>query len=343
MRRVIRFASVLALAGLGLATFLIIRHGWSEVLSALAVAGPGLVWASLFHFAPMLANARAWQALVPGRGRPRLGFFLWIVWVRESVNGLLPVARIGGEVASARLMIQRGLGTATTVATLVVDTTLGIATQFLVTIAALGLLAARIDDEAIVARVALGVALAIPVVGALLLVQRVGFFELLRRARHFLIGDREWSLIAGGPMRVDRAVRLLYRRRSRVLVCCVFQTAGWMAGTGEIYLFLLFLGHPVDLVDAFILEALAQAVSSAAFVVPGALGVQEGGFLLFGQMLGLSPETALALALARRVRDLVIFLPPLLLWQAIEGRRLLRGRRRRGWPAEQRRQKEQGG
>src|SRR5581483_6301256 len=107
--------------------------------------------------------------------------------------------------------------------------------------------------------------------------QRVGFFELLRRARHFLLGDREWDLIAGGPMRVDRAVRMLYRRRRRVLVCCLFQTIGWIAGAGAIYLFLLFLGHPVAITDAFILESLAQAVSSAAFVVPGALGVQEGG------------------------------------------------------------------
>lgn len=327
----IRLASLLALAGLALATFLVINHGWSEVLTALAVAGPGLIWASLFHFVPMTANARAWQALIPGRGRPGLGFFLWIVWVRESVNGLLPVARIGGEVAAARLMIQRGLGTATSVASIVVDTTLGIATQFVVTIGALALLASEVEDETIVAPIALGAVLAIPVVGALLLIQRVGFFELLRRVRHFLVGDRDWDLLAGGPLRVDRAVRLLYRRRRRVLVCCLFQTLGWAAGAGEIYLFLLFLDHPVPLTDAFILEALAQAVSSAAFVVPGALGVQEGGFLLFGQILGLSPETALALALARRVRDLVIFLPPLLLWQAIEGRRLLRrggGRRR---------------
>ena len=339
----IRLATLLALAGLAFATFLVVRNGWSEVLGALAVAGSGLIWASLFHFVPMLLNARAWQALVPGRGRPRLAFFLWLVWVRESVNGLLPVARIGGEVASARLMIQRGMGTATSVASLVVDTTLGITTQFVVTVAALTLFTADVPDTGLLVRAAIGAGLAIPVLGALLLVQRIGFFELLQRVRHFLIGDREWTLLAGAPLRVDRAVRLLYRRRSRILRCFLYQTAGWVAGTGEIYLFLLFLGHPVDLDDAFILEALAQAVASAAFIVPGALGVQEGGILLVGGFLGLSPETALALALARRVRDLVIFLPPLLLWQAIEGRRLLRrhgGARR--WLSQQRGQEEQG-
>jgi putative membrane protein len=338
---VIRLASLLGLGGLALATFLILRHGWGEVLGVLATAGIGLVWASLFHIVPMLLNARAWQVLVPSRSRPSLAFFLWIVWVREAVNGLLPVARIGGEVASATLMIRRGIGPATTVATLVVDTTLGIATQFLVTLVGLALLAAHAPDQAIVARAAMGAALAVPIVAGLLLVQRIGFFELLRRARHFLLGDAEWALLAGRPMQIDRAVRMLYRRRSRVLLCCVYQTAGWIAGAGEIYLALGYLGHPVSLSDAFILEALAQAAASAAFVVPGAIGVQESSFLLFGQLLGLGPETALALALARRVRDLLMFLPALLAWQVLEGRRLLRGGGTRRWFAKQRRQEEQ--
>lgn len=39
--------------------------------------------------------------------------------------------------------------------------------------------------------------------------------------------------------------------------------------------------------------------------------------------LGLSPELSLALALTRRARDLIVFLPGLLAWQAQEGRRLL--------------------
>ena len=251
----------------------------------------------------MALNARAWQALIPNRGRPDMRSFLWFVWVRGSVNGLLPVARIGGEVASARLMIERRIGPATAVASIVVDSTIGIVTQFLVTIAALAVLAFQVQDKAIVARIGLGAALAIPIIALLLLVQRIGFFELLRRAREFLLGDSDWELLTGNPMRIDRAVRLLYRRRSRVVSCCIYQTAGWVAGSGEIYFFLLFLGHPVSLADAFVLEALAQALASAAFVVPGALGVQEG-FMLFGQLLGLGPDTALALALARRVRDL---------------------------------------
>ncbi len=99
---------------------------------------------------------------------------------------------------------------------------------------------------------------------------------------------------------------------------------GWIVGSGEIWIILIVLGHPVSLADAVAIEALAQAVSSAGFIVPGALGIQEAGFMLFGSAFGLSADTALAMALARRVRDLLIFAPALLAWQVMQGRRLLK-------------------
>jgi glycosyltransferase 2 family protein len=67
-----------------------------------------------------------------------------------------------------------------------------------------------------------------------------------------------------------------------------------------------------------VIESLIQAVSSAAFFVPGGLGVQEGGFVLIGGALGLEPATCLALAGARRIRDLLIFVPGLFAWQIAE-------------------------
>jgi hypothetical protein len=68
------------------------------------------------------------------------------------------------------------------------------------------------------------------------------------------------------------------------------------------------------------IEALIQAISSAAFVVPGALGVQEGGFLVLGAAVGLDGGAALALATARRLRDVVVFFPGLVAWHWTESR-----------------------
>src|SRR5216684_1243487 len=107
-----RLALALGLMGLALATGLIAYQGFAVVFAAVASAGFGLLLVGFFHLAPLTVNARAWQILIASRRRPSLARFIWATWLRESVNGLLPVARIGGEFVAVRFMIQHGLRTA---------------------------------------------------------------------------------------------------------------------------------------------------------------------------------------------------------------------------------------
>ena len=58
----------------------------------------------------------------------------------------------------------------------------------------------------------------------------------------------------------------------------------------------------------------------AAFFIPGGLGVQEAGYLLFGLIYGLPPDQGLALSLVKRLREVLLGLPGLLAWQMIEGK-----------------------
>lgn len=318
----IRAATLFGLAGLTLATALFIWEGIGPVAAAFAAAGFGILWASLFHFVSMALNARAWQILLPGRRRGSLAFYLWSVWLREAVNGLLPVARIGGEVVTARLLMRHGLSAPRAMASLVVDMTVSLISQFAFTVLGLGLLAVDGGGGDIAREIAFALLTAIPLVVAVLLVQRIGVFTLLARLFRALFGDRLDALV-GGAAPLDRAVRRLYRRRAAVLACFAWQLAGWIAGGGEIWLALRFLGHAAPVLDAVVVEAVIQALSSGAFVVPAALGVQEGGFLVVGGLIGLSPDLSLALALMRRARDLIIFVPALALWQVSAGRRAL--------------------
>jgi hypothetical protein len=82
------------------------------------------------------------------------------------------------------------------------------------------------------------------------------------------------------------------------------KTGNWpsCASGLELRLALYFLGHSVTIVEALFLESLGQAIRSAGFSIPGSLGVQEGGYMVLDTVLGLSPETGLALSLAKRVR-----------------------------------------
>ena len=81
-------------------------------------------------------------------------------------------------------------------------------------------------------------------------------------------------------------------------------------------------GHPVDISTALILECMTQAARHVAFIVPAALGVQEASLMLFGHALGISGELALALSMAKRLREVLCALPPLISWQWLEARRL---------------------
>ena len=109
-----------------------------------------------------------------------------------------------------------------------------------------------------------------------------------------------------------------------MLRASVLRMIGWAASAGEIWLVLQALGQPLGIVDAFILESLGSGVRAAAFMLPGALGALEGSFVVFGAIFGLPADTALAISLSKRVRELAWGLPGLFVWHWIEGHYLLR-------------------
>ena len=306
-----------ALLGLLLAAALFVHDGIGPIVQLLLAAGWGLVAAGLFHAVPMAVNAQAWRVLLVPTARTGLATMTAAVWVRESVNGLLPVARIGGEVAGYRLLVQRGTPRVAVAASLIVDMAVSLLSQGAFCLVGVALLLGHGSADRYAAQLGLAFGVLAALGVALALLQRAGLLERLAGAANRLVAGR-WAGLAEHSARIDRAARLIYRRRGRVAACFAWQLAGWLLGAAEIWLALYFLGHPVGMADAVILEAIVQAISSVAFVVPGALGVQEGGFLLVGAALGIDAPTSLALAAARRIRDLVVFFPGLLAWQWYE-------------------------
>src|SRR2546430_6549130 len=148
----------------------------------------------------------------------------------------------------------------------------------------------------------------IPLGAGFVLAQRGGVLSAVTRVLDRLFKGRLASAITGSE-RLENAMRAVYQRRGDLGACFAWQLVGWLLGAGEIWLALYFLGQPPSILDALVIEALGQAISSAAFVVPGALGVPEGGFLLIGAALGIHGTTALAPAAPRRVRAVVCFFP----------------------------------
>ena len=130
-------------------------------------------------------------------------------------------------------------------------------------------------------------------------------------------------------MRLPVRCELLHLQQNRraLLRASALHLSAWALGTGETWLALTAMGHPPGLAEAIVIESLGMAARSAGFAVPGGLGVQEGGFILVCGLFGLDADTAIALSMVKRARELLIGVPGLVAWQWSEGKRLRLRRR----------------
>ncbi|EMG39078.1 putative membrane protein [Desulfocurvibacter africanus PCS] len=322
MKRTALFALA---AGLALLLALVLRHGPSGILAALAVAGWSILWVAAYHLLPLFLDTLGWAMTMPrGRG-PGLGVLLLARWVAESFNTLLPVAQVGGHVARAKLVAGRGgpdtaLSPSESGATVTVDVTLGLVTQFAFALA--GVLATLPYLGASGDRLRLwgGAGFGALLLAGFVLAQRAGMFTAAAQVLQGLTRGRRLTALLGEAKAMDTHIRATYAAKGRLALAAGLRLLGWLSKSGESWLALHFLGVPATLGDALVLEALSTAAASAAFMVPGGLGVREGSILLLGGMLGITPEVALALALIKRAREMILGAPGLAVWLWIEAR-----------------------
>ncbi|CAB3758842.1 flippase-like domain-containing protein [Paraburkholderia solisilvae] len=311
-----RAAMILLTIGGALFVALLAWQGFGSVASTLLTAGWGLALVAVLHLLPLVLDAGAISVLFDKRRDPLTERdAVFARWIGESVNSLLPAGQIGGPVMMARQLAQRGMSMRDSAAVITVSTTLQAIAQIVFAMLGLLLFGASASHGAF-HNLQTAAMIATAVLGAMVvgfyLAQRRGLFGRALRVISKVLGKRDWSSLTMRADAVDAAVHALYGDRRRVAASFALSLAGWLVGTVEVWLALRFLGHPVDWVDALLLESIGQAIRGAAFAIPGSLGVQEGGYLLLAPLVGLPPEAALALSLAKRARELLLGMPGLL-------------------------------
>lgn len=317
-----RFGALIGGAfGLALSAWLLESYGFGRIMGLLAHAGwIGLLTVIAFHAVQILFSAMAWRVIAgPTVPRPGLRNYMAMRWIREAVNNLLPVAQIGGEFVVSRLLQRWGMKLAPAIAGTVADLTMEMVTQILFTLLGLGLLVDTVGNGGITDYVITGLAVAALIAagffGAQLLGLAAGIEQgLMRIGRSF-----GWSKTANVSGLHDALIGC-YRSPSRVAQAALWQMVSWLLGGVEVCLALYFLGHTVGLVPGLIIESIGQALKAVGFAVPGALGIQEGGYIIICQVFGLSPEVAISLSLMKRLREVVLGVPGLLAWQHVEAR-----------------------
>ncbi|HEY5209682.1 MAG TPA: lysylphosphatidylglycerol synthase domain-containing protein [Stellaceae bacterium] len=297
---------------------LILFNDPSRLLDSVAALRWWLIAIIAWHVVPIFIDARAWQLLFAAPARPPLRAAATAIWVAEGVNGLFPVPHLG-EIARARLVRRFGApGEAG--ASVVVDLTLGISMELIFALLGVALFSTVSNKLGILRVLAPAGALIAACALAFFLLQRAGLFALAGRIAHRWSETARRSFNIESAEALDAAVRGIYRRRRALIGSTLWRLAGWVAGAGETWLVFYALGMPIGFGEAIAIESLGHAARTAAFIVPGGLGVQDGALLLLGAAAGLGPDAGLVLALTKRLRELVLGIPALVAGYVIETR-----------------------
>jgi putative membrane protein len=314
-------ASLALVLGFALFAALALYEGVGDVAQAFARIGIfGAVLIAGLRLLQTLGATVAWRFLLPG---PQPGS--WVLFqvrlVRESVNNLLPVASVGGDVLGTRLLIRRGVDGGLSAASVIFDLLTQTATQAVFTAIGVVLLfsAGGVADLTLAA--AIGAAFMAPAVAGVWLAPRLLSMPWIDRLAEKVEAQTGWPSTVGLPS-LRAGLDAVLRNRSGLFHALAIHMGTWFVGALEIHFALQFLGDHRSFATAIAIESLGHAVKAAGFLVPGAWGVQEGGFIALCAAFGIGSPNAVALSLIKRVPDLLCGAPGLLLWRRMEQTRL---------------------
>ena len=316
MNRWLRFLG-LAL-GVAIVVWLVARADAAALFGVFPQIGWGFAAILAARGATIVVDCAAWYCLLPSAERPAFAVLLPLRWIGESINTTLPAAQIGGEVVRARLLQQRVSFPARGAASVAVDFCLSLFAQILFTLLGFVLLA-RLGDAAGGWPVAISVALSAALVPAF----AVFSWELLVRRRLLSAAERgamrlglDGLAAALGALGI--ALALVAAGRAALALSFSLHATSLMAHAGELWLTLYLMGAATGFADCVLLESLALAARSAAFLIPSGWGAQEAALIALAGFVGLSGETALALGLVKRAREFAIGVPGLAAWAIAE-------------------------
>jgi putative membrane protein len=315
----VKWPTLIGLAlGLAAVVALVALNDVAQIGRTLVMAGWGLLAVIAVHTPLTLCAAMGWRDLIEDPRRPSLLRLFKLRWIKEGVNALLPVAQVGGEFVRARLLIAEGVSLRVAAASCTVDVAAGIFSLFTYTLLGLAFFLLAPHDLKVASIAERAIAAGGVIALAVVLAPRLGLLKLVEKLIQKISAGQDWATL-GDVSGLHQAVLELYRQPRRLWSSAAWHLLAWMLGTIETYVALTVLGLHPTLAEAFVIDSLGQGVRAAGFAVPGALGVQEGGYILVCGLFGIAPDQALALSFVRRIRELALGAPALVVWARMEG------------------------
>ena len=309
------------LLGLAVLAWLLLHFDLALVGAALARVGLGGF--VLVVAAGLVAEMVLAAGLIPLVAAP---VKLWVILasrqLRDSSADVLPITQLGGVALAARALMLAGMDAGQASASVIADLTTETFAQGLYVLMGVAASLSLLSKSASLS----------PYVGAMLggavfmSAGSIGFALLQVGGSKWAekLSARLFSATAAHTRAFHQAVRGIYRRRGKLALSMTLQFAGWIGSGLWLWVMMRAMGLEAGLWTAIAIQALVEGLRSATVFIPASVGIQELGYAALAPVFGFTPEIGLALSLLRRARDIVVAVPVLLLWQAVEGKRAAR-------------------
>lgn len=329
---------ILVIFALGLFITLTYQDAAQALEKALTEGALALCLISVFRFIPLGLDGWAWSRLLPiSKDSPAIPFHaIWLYrWIGESINTLLPVGQVGGDFARARLLAQtqrnarllaqkdKDVPTDTAPfagASVLIDFVLGLVTQAVFTMIGIVLIFVIASEAIELGPLSAAITFSLIIAIGLWYLISGNSFPKIAEKMTAIAPKGKLANLSGGLQQLHQQMQIIFAAKKALYIAILVKISAWICRSVEIWIILYCLGMPVDIQTAIIIESVASAIRSAAFLIPGAIGVQDGGIILLCHWLGLPAEAGLLIAILKRGREIVTSLPGLLVWLILEGK-----------------------
>ena len=316
------FSLFSAIFGVALLTGLTAYYGFTPVIQAVASAGWGVVLVVLARGVAIAGSGIAWWFLLTPEAAGQRWHVVGVRYIRESINTMFPFALGGGDMLGARLLILYGIPTRQAIASVFIDIFVTFVSLLIFVSAGVGILATLAESHQIIATTSLMLAISLPALAGFFLALNFGAFGPVMKWLVAFGEKRQWAVF-DHVVGLGNSLQQIWRNRRGLSGSFLVHLAVFLFGSTEVWITLLFMGHPVSPIAAIAIESIGQGGRGAAFALPGGLGVQDGTLIAVCALFGVPAEVALALALIKRIPEIGFGFPALWAWHILERRRQL--------------------
>jgi len=300
---------LLFVVGLASLVVLLWRMGPGTIMTQLTAVGWKLPLVVLPYILVAIFDTLGWWFAFPEKPYP-FGYFdlFRLRLAAKAINDITPSFSMAGELAKVHVLLLRGIdGAAAMTSVVAAKTTITLSELWFLFVGLL-LVPLKVPPAGVLfPEVWIGLLVAGLGIAGMILWQRNGFFRPFIRLYQRIGLPRRFLKRYGKVMRSTDDMLAQYMRESSVdfWSSCLMHFIGWVAGGLEVWIILACMGVHIDLGTAIVVEALLVIVQGMTGFMPANLGALEGGAVGIFLWIGLSPQTALAFMLLRRLRQVM--------------------------------------